>query len=281
MMRWPHWFAAFVVAVLLHAALALLTNITSSPGVQAAGRYGVEVNLGMLADAGASEQTTLGNAAEEVAKVDEVVEEKVSDTPPIQPAPEETVQTKAEPLPQEQVTEIEKAVSHDEPAVLTATEPDLIAINQTANAPMDRQEPVQTTEQLQASGPTEAGQVSSSQVAAASQMTTGEASDAQAGGVAAVSQDYLAQLAAHLGKYKRYPHSSRRRSEEGVVMLFFVVDQYGRVERSEIRDSSGHARLDQAGLKMLQAAQPLPPLPHTMTGENLQVTLPVAFRLNG
>lgn len=281
MMRWPHWCVAFIVAALLHVSLAMLVNRSSPPGVQSAGRYGVEVDLGMLADAGASLQTNVGNAEENITQVNEVVEEKVNDTPSPPPLPEDTVQAKVEPLLQEQVVESHPVDSQDEPPVLTADAPDLIVVNKKVDVPVDRQIQEQASEILQATQPTGAGESSPSQVVASSQMTTGEASDIQAGGVAAVSQDYLAQLAAHLARYKRYPTSSRRRSEEGVVLLYFVVDQYGRVERSEIRDSSGHARLDKAGLKMLQAAQPLPPLPHGASGENLQVTLPVAFRLNG
>lgn len=44
----------------------------------------------------------------------------------------------------------------------------------------------------------------------------------------------------------RYPASSARTHEEGIVLLRVLVDGTGRVERVEIERSSGHPRLDAA-----------------------------------
>ena len=48
-----------------------------------------------------------------------------------------------------------------------------------------------------------------------------------------------------------YPSASRQRGETGTVRLAFLVDATGKVTQSEVRQSSGHALLDQAALNTL------------------------------
>jgi protein TonB len=53
----------------------------------------------------------------------------------------------------------------------------------------------------------------------------------------------------------QYPSASRRLEEEGTVVLRFLIDVDGRVVKSEVESSSGHARLDDAARQALGRCQ--------------------------
>ncbi|GAB5467728.1 MAG: hypothetical protein Kilf2KO_07580 [Rhodospirillales bacterium] len=90
-------------------------------------------------------------------------------------------------------------------------------------------------------------------------------------------ESYAGKLAALLNRHKRYPHSSRRRGEEGVVTLRFTVDPYGRVVEKRILRSSGHRRLDAEVIALLERASPLPHPPSG--GARLSLAVPIVFSL--
>jgi periplasmic protein TonB len=52
----------------------------------------------------------------------------------------------------------------------------------------------------------------------------------------------------------KYPNESRRRGEEGMVVLRVIIDENGRANRIEIQRSSGHSRLDDAARAAVQSA---------------------------
>ena len=55
-----------------------------------------------------------------------------------------------------------------------------------------------------------------------------------------------------------YPRSSRRRGEEGTVILRFLINERGKAERAEIKESSGFNRLDNAAKKGLFSCKFVP-----------------------
>ncbi|MGE4219676.1 MAG: energy transducer TonB [Alphaproteobacteria bacterium] len=87
------------------------------------------------------------------------------------------------------------------------------------------------------------------------------------------------RLLAHLERHKRYPHSSRRRGEEGVVHLRFVMDRAGQVLDCRIVRSSGVAPLDDEVLAMIHRAEPLPRIPDEIPQSRLDLIVPVKFEL--
>ena len=91
--------------------------------------------------------------------------------------------------------------------------------------------------------------------------------------------DYLALVQAWLEKHKEYPYRARLRREEGIAVLYFVVDRDGRVRDSELRQSTGHALLDREVLAMIERAQPLPRVPGHPNSVPLELIVPVRFRL--
>ena len=91
---------------------------------------------------------------------------------------------------------------------------------------------------------------------------------------------YNQRLYRHLVRHNRYPDAARAQRQEGTVMLYFVVEPDGRVADWEIRESSGHAVLDDAVRQMLEEAQPLPAMPDTLDLDRLALTVPIRFQLN-
>jgi protein TonB len=71
---------------------------------------------------------------------------------------------------------------------------------------------------------------------------------------------WRAAVAKHLARHAP-PFPSEAGHVEGVVHLAFRVDHNGHVYNLEILQSSGYSDLDKAGLRMVEKAQPYPPLP--------------------
>lgn len=91
---------------------------------------------------------------------------------------------------------------------------------------------------------------------------------------------WQSRLLAHLNRHKRYPEDARRRGQQGVVKLRFVVDGQGRVLSFELADKSGSGSLDRATLQMIRRAQPLPPPPaELLQNGRLEVVAPFVYSL--
>ena len=92
--------------------------------------------------------------------------------------------------------------------------------------------------------------------------------------------DYLKRLRRWIKRHMEYPADSKKRKEEGEVVVAFVIARDGTILSKEIRASSGHPGLDQAVLAMLDRASPVPPLPAEFPGEQARVQLPFQFELS-
>jgi protein TonB len=99
------------------------------------------------------------------------------------------------------------------------------------------------------------------------------------GGAPHVERSWQTLLMRKLQQFKRYPNGAQARGEQGVALLAFSVDRDGRVLNRKIVRSSGHADLDNEVLAMIERAQPLPAFPHSMTANELSLTVPIRFSL--
>lgn len=116
--------------------------------------------------------------------------------------------------------------------------------------------------------------------------TAGGASSAATAGVAALDNsasegaaDYMALLQAWLEKHKQYPRRAQLRRLQGTALLYFAMDDDGRVLSFRITRSSGHDLLDTEVAAMIRRAAPLPPVPADMRGARLEFVVPVQFVL--
>ncbi|WP_448192341.1 energy transducer TonB [Azospirillum sp. sgz301742] len=91
--------------------------------------------------------------------------------------------------------------------------------------------------------------------------------------------DYLALLQARLARYKVYPRAAQIAREEGTVLLRFVVARDGAVVSWRVERSSGHESLDRQVGIMVERAAPMPPMPDSVSGDRLDIVLPVQFAL--
>ena len=269
MTRHRYWIFALFIAVAIHAAgFAFFTyHAEEDDGAELEGLQGVEIDLGMLGDLGEVEKT----------------EEQSTETEP-EPEPQK------EPEPEPQPVVEPEAVVEPEPVI----EPKKVEAKQKTETKVKAQpkpkpqkvveeviekevEPVKPVKQHTVASSTTS---TSDNKQTSQKKTTGQASTQLSGGQIAAQKSYYSELAATLAKHKRYPMASRRRGEEGIVKLFFIVDRTGKVLEFRITKSSGSARLDEAVISMLKKAQPLPSFPDDMTQSQLEVNVPIAFQLN-
>ncbi|MBR0683503.1 TonB family protein [Roseomonas eburnea] len=89
---------------------------------------------------------------------------------------------------------------------------------------------------------------------------------------------YLQALAAALERQKRYPEAARARRAAGTALLRFRVMRNGHVARWQIERSTGDADLDRAVADMISRVS-LPAMPAEMSGESLEVAVPVRFQI--
>lgn len=86
-------------------------------------------------------------------------------------------------------------------------------------------------------------------------------------------------LLSRLEQVKRYPSAAQFRREQGVATLRFTMDRHGRVLSARIEKSSGSDALDAETLALIRRAEPLPEPPPEVTGNSIELVVPVRFHL--
>ena len=178
----------------------------------------------------------------ELAPIDTVADAKQRD---VAPAPEEMVEQKATPQPQNQP---------DHPKPVEPPPP-----VETDDAVLPQEKPPQKVEEERPPAPMTAAPVR--------------------GGAPRIEPSWESRLVKRLQAFKRYPAVAQSRGEEGVALLAFSVDRNGHVLTHRIVKSSGHADLDEEVMAMIERAQPLPAFPPGMTQTELSLTVPIRFSL--
>jgi protein TonB len=78
---------------------------------------------------------------------------------------------------------------------------------------------------------------------------------------------------------KRYPRLARQAGFEGRTLLKFRLLRSGDVEDLRVLESSGYEILDDAAMGAVRRAAPFPDEGRKLSGESIEVILPVVFRL--
>lgn len=80
-----------------------------------------------------------------------------------------------------------------------------------------------------------------------------------------------------LNRFKRYPGAAQARRQQGVPYIRFVIDRNGKVLTSRLERSSGFAALDAEAVALPRRAQPLPKPPPEVSGQSIELVVPVEF----
>lgn len=91
---------------------------------------------------------------------------------------------------------------------------------------------------------------------------------------------YRQRLTSLLARQQTYPRIAEMRGWEGEVRLRLRVARKGQLLAVALDRSSGHAVLDDHAAAMLAELGSLPPLPEAVEGSEIQVVVPVNYRLN-
>ncbi|OUR74403.1 hypothetical protein A9Q78_00745 [Methylophaga sp. 41_12_T18] len=276
MMSSRQWLIALALALSLHVLAFISTYYIPEAAAVDDGETGIEIDLGMLGDLGvvveAAEQDTIEAEQEVIPEsepepepIEEVVEE---------PTPPEPIVEEVKPLPKLDVQPEAKPAEVKVKKQVKAKPVKKVEIKK--EVPVDPKPVVKKVVQKKTTKPTT---TYAKQATSQKKLTTGRSDSVSTGGNPGAERSYFAEIAAQLTRYKRYPSRSRRRNEEGIVTLFFVVSRDGKVTESRISKSSGYKRLDDAVLKMLRKAAPLPPFPDEMEKESLSINIPISFKL--
>ncbi len=105
--------------------------------------------------------------------------------------------------------------------------------------------------------------------------STAAAATAQADLLAA----YRRQLAELFARHQEYPRVAALRGWEGEVRLRLTVARKGNLLHIEVERSSGYGILDQHALAMVGELSGLPALPAALEGNEIQVLVPVNYKL--
>lgn len=91
--------------------------------------------------------------------------------------------------------------------------------------------------------------------------------------------NWQSRLLSHLGSYKRYPQKSRRRRQEATVLVRVKMNRKGQVISQKLEKPSPYSALNREGLALIVRAQPLPPPPDDINGEEIEFVVPIEFSL--
>lgn len=90
---------------------------------------------------------------------------------------------------------------------------------------------------------------------------------------------YLARLQAAIDRNKFYPRLSRRRGEEGRVLVEVLIGAKGEFREMRVDKPSGNRRLDDAALKTLRRLGHADPLPAELGSQSWRISVPMVFSL--
>ena len=90
---------------------------------------------------------------------------------------------------------------------------------------------------------------------------------------------YYKIILSKLKRLQKYPPMARRRQEQGVAKLTFVLKKDGSMQSYRITKSSGFKLLDREVEALIKRAAPFPPIPKSFGNGKLELTVPIAFVL--
>ena len=91
-----------------------------------------------------------------------------------------------------------------------------------------------------------------------------------------LTDQYQQIISAKIKRYENYPPMAMRNKWEGTTVVQLRFSPEGKVMEISVVEKSGHKILDEAAVKMIDSASPLPPPPEGVR----TVRVPIKFRLD-
>lgn len=245
------WLVAGLGAVFIHAACAALAfeYLQSAEVSEDLGAPAIEVGIELMAPRVEPNELPAGPDAEASAASAAVMQQQAVD--------ERTELPKATPT---ETNDPDRLVAPEEMKKPTDDDPKAVA------APTAPSSPSIAAEATATPSPETAQEARRS---VAPELGTGES-------LRRVRATWQKELAAHLGKYKRYPADRPPQSAE--IVIRFVLDRTGHVASASVVKSAGDSAFDDAALDMMRRADPVPPPPPSLADQGLSFSMPVIFR---
>lgn len=264
--RW-HWLVAVVVSLLVHSAFLVGVDwqrehrAAKGPGIG-----GLEISLG---PAGSYSQQEM--AAKSPVKENPEIAPLAESLPALKDAMvvEKVTLKKPEQVPDQELKPIKKA-AHQKAALPFPSKQDLptkIENKPTPELAVKEEHEGDSSQQLE------------ERYGRGTKVASGDGDGSAGGGIPGLTPDYIALLQAWLEKHKKYPRKAQRRRQQGTTELYIKMNRMGNVLDYYVVTSSGFKSLDQEVEKMIQRAQPLPPLPKEINKGLLEIIVPVQFYL--
>ena len=243
---WPRqWLVACGAALALHAGVAaiLLRHGDSPAGEQSRGAMALEVGIESAAPSfdGAAAAEASGASAATVSEEAVPAHEEAAPVSPTKQVADADQQADALQAPVEE--------PHDKQDIVM---PATAAASQSLTAP-SREAERESTQSIATS--------------------IGSSASAQRAQLA-----WRRELVAHIERQKRAMANAIRAAD---VVVRFTIDHRGRLLSLDIAKGSGDARYDQAALDIVRRADPMPPPPPDLPGQNLNFRIPISFRAGG
>lgn len=292
-----HWVLALTVALSLHASLLFIYKSPPS-GAQSLGIGGIQASVVQLKSVKQGSELAAQKRSSKKTTTSENI--KSSDQPKLSPPPEprrNVVKEVQKNNSNKPLIAIEKSVVKQEvekksplPPVKTPQLPEIKPVNETKVARIERLNNTESTEESISpslnqndSVPTNNEQAKlddSIDQVQGSQSPSGVSQVNSQGGASIVAKaDYQTILRTILEQNKRYPANARKRRQEGVVRLWFKVNKQGKLLEYKIASSSGYRMLDKEVEKLIQRVSPLPKIPDAINRNEIEVNVPIAFKI--
>ena len=93
-----------------------------------------------------------------------------------------------------------------------------------------------------------------------------------------LGDDYLEKVRRWVARYQKFPDEAAQKKQYGTAYVRIEIDPAGNVLDAQIEQSSGYPLLDDATLKMVHDASPLPKVPAAFKGDKLKIAIPANFK---
>ena len=200
--------------------------------------------------------------------------------PKIEPRPEPPPVARVEPRPEPQPTPAvePRPVPRPEPRIEARTEvgPEVRPVPREAPAPVvqPRVEPSVVAPTVARPAPAPVATVQPPPVVAPQPKAADESRERT------LIEQYRQIISARIKQYEEYPTVAKRRHWEGTTIVQLRLSPEGKVTDISVVEKSGHEILDEAAVRMIRKASPLPLPPDGLRGRDQTILVPIKFRLD-